>query len=606
MNHKKEIKKLKKKLKKCKKKNKQVLKELIICQEKRSGHWDKLVYEKTRNEKLEKTLSSTPYIALKYTLLPLVFLKKKAIGQFKKRNAKKNIADHASPRGAVKHIKDIKVALICDEFSYNSFKYEFDAVVLEPDNWKEKLIAEKPDFFFCESAWSGIDPKRRPWQGKIYSSINFKHENRTELLNILKYCHEHNIPTVFWNKEDPTHFDDRVHDFVKTATNFDYIFTTDEECVQKYKNEYGCQKVFCLPFATQPRLFNPIENYPRSDKIIFAGSWYENHIERSKAMINIFDNILKNNKEIEIYDRYYYDDDELHIFPEQYHSFIKPPVSHNHIDKIYKSSLFGLNINTVTESSTMFARRVYELMSSHTFIISNYSKGVEKLLQKNIVFADRDTNKLSKLSNQEIDQIRDENLHLALEKHTYYERFKTLLDTIGIPFIPIDRSVTIVCIAIDESEISKIISFYRMQELDNKRLLIVLSTNIPDIQIAALITKYNKSDVGVIAYSYLQLKKKNWDSIIETQYIALMDFTIETRNDLVKRALLHTNYTDKTIIMKSKEKYITSNKAYSTNILSHKNNFGTLLKNMALKDKVLEGKALESNDKKQMDSFYHV
>ena len=33
-----------------------------------------------------------------------------------------------------------------------------------------------------------------------------------------------------------------------------------------------------------------------------------------------------------------------------------------------------LNINTVTDSDTMFARRVFELMSSNTLVISNYSE----------------------------------------------------------------------------------------------------------------------------------------------------------------------------------------------------------------------------------------
>lgn len=586
------IKKLKKKLKKYKKRNKAYLKELQLCQEKRGGHWNKLVYEKNRTEKLKKTLSSPPYLALKYFIIPFSFLKRAVSVPFKKKkkNASANIVSPAS-----KNIRDIKVALICDEFSYNSFKYEFNAIVLEPDNWQEKFEQEKPDFFFCESAWSGTDSKRRPWQGKIYASTNFKNENRTELLKILSYCNENKIPTVFWNKEDPTHFDDRIHDFIKTATRFDYIFTTDEGCVQKYKDEYGCKNVSCLPFATQPKLFNPLESYTRSNKIIFAGSWYKNHVERCKDMENIFDNILKSNKQIEIYDRYYHDNDENHFFPKQYQPYIKPAVDHDQIDKIYKSSLFGLNINTVTESKTMFARRVYELMSSHTFVISNYSKGVEKLLKNNVVFADKDSTKLNTLSNDEINKIRDENLHLALEKHTYYERFQTLLNTIGIPFIPLDYSITLVCIANSETDIPKILSFYRIQQLENKQLLIVLSNKISDIKVMPLINKYNKLDVGVIAYSYLKnmKKKKEWPTIIETHFIAMMDHSLETRNDLIKRALLHTRYTDDILKLRSQKKYVYSNDTYASNTIAAKKYFGSLLVS------VIE-------NKKIIGDFYHV
>ena len=98
-------------------------------------------------------------------------------------------------------LKDIKVAVIVDEFTYNSFKEEFNTVVIEPDNWLELFEKEKPDLFFCESAWSGVDSKRRPWMGKIYSSTNFKNENRLILLSILEYCKNNSIPTIFWNKE---------------------------------------------------------------------------------------------------------------------------------------------------------------------------------------------------------------------------------------------------------------------------------------------------------------------------------------------------------------------------------------------------------------------
>ena len=38
------------------------------------------------------------------------------------------------------------------------------------------------------------------------------------------------IPTVFWNKEDPVHFDD----FADAATQFDWIFTTDADCIDRY------------------------------------------------------------------------------------------------------------------------------------------------------------------------------------------------------------------------------------------------------------------------------------------------------------------------------------------------------------------------------------
>ncbi|OZO45849.1 hypothetical protein CGU37_27150, partial [Pseudomonas fluorescens] len=179
--------------------------------------------------------------------------------------------------------KTIRAAVILDEFSANSFDDSFDGVHLHPERWRDQFEAHRPEVFFCESAWSGRDSKLRPWKGKIYASKNFPRENRGILLEILEHCRANKIPTVFWNKEDPTHYTDRVHDFVKTAANFDHVFTTAEECVASYKADYGLKSVHALPFATNPGLFNPIEAAPRSEAVVFAGSWYANHIERSET-----------------------------------------------------------------------------------------------------------------------------------------------------------------------------------------------------------------------------------------------------------------------------------------------------------------------------------
>ncbi len=168
----------------------------------------------------------------------------------------------------IKYADRFRVALIADEFTTNSFSDEFDAIPIKPSDWRERFEKYQPEILFCESAWSGTDPKSRPWKGQIYASKNFKKENRTVLLEILAHCKKMGIPTVFWNKEDPTHFTDRVHDFVKTAKEFDFVFTTAAECVGGYQNEHGVSKAFALPFATNPRLFNPVENGFRSSRVV--------------------------------------------------------------------------------------------------------------------------------------------------------------------------------------------------------------------------------------------------------------------------------------------------------------------------------------------------
>ncbi|MFM6395066.1 MAG: DUF3880 domain-containing protein, partial [Planktothrix sp.] len=254
-----------------------------------------------------------------------------SIDEQKKYESQGNFFHKINGKETVEKIKNIKVALILDEFSFNNFKYEFTPIIIEPHNWREIFNQQKPDLFFCESAWSGIDSKRRPWQGQIYSSINFKRENRLALLDILEYCKKNNIPTIFWNKEDPAHYHDKVHNFIDTAKKFDYIFTTAKECIELYQQEHGCQNIDCLPFATQPKLFNPIEKYTRSNDVIFAGSWYAYHEKRCSDMQTMFDAILNSGLKLQIYNRYFNDTDVNHIFPDEYIQFTKPNVSFSEI-----------------------------------------------------------------------------------------------------------------------------------------------------------------------------------------------------------------------------------------------------------------------------------
>ncbi|OSI09334.1 CgeB family protein [Neisseria canis] len=446
---------------------------------------------------------------------------------------------------AHKTAKDLKVAVILDEFSFNSFQNEFTPIIITPNNWKAVFSQQKPDLFFCESAWSGTDSVTRPWKGKIYASVNFQKENRTELLEIIDYCDKNGIPTVFWNKEDPTHYPDRVHDFVKTACLFDFVFTTAQECVELYQKEYGLKNVYALPFATNPAVFNPIDNpsVPRTEKIVFAGSWYANHVERSKTMYQLFDSLIDSGYELEFYNRYYGDNDPNHLIPEQYQEYEKPSVSNKETSRIYKSSLFGLNLNTVVDSDTMFARRVFELMSSNTLVLSNYSKGMDRLFGKNVIFLDTEPNRLKDLDNQTIERIREENLNNVLANHTYQKRFETILDTVGVVYNKQLEKVTLAVKVTGKLQLKAAIRLFQQKfSHPQYRLLAVLDDNVSGLESAELYTDFNYGKINVLAESYLLRYGKQNTQYLDTPYFVLTDNLEVLNPSVVEKALLHSSY----------------------------------------------------------------
>ncbi|MBK7954983.1 MAG: glycosyltransferase [Candidatus Accumulibacter sp.] len=439
-----------------------------------------------------------------------------------------------------------KVAIIADEFTFNSFKDEFLAIPLEPATWRQAFESYEPDIFFCESAWSGPDSNRRPWKGSIYASVNFKKENRSTLLDILSHCRKEGIPSVFWNKEDPTHYSDRVHDFVKTAREFDFVFTTAAECIERYRADHGLGNVFALPFATNPRLFNPVETSSiRSSRVVFAGSWYANHKQRSADMETILDDVIAGGLTAEIYDRYHGDADPLHRWPDKYQPFLKPGQPHEHMPEVYKSSCFGLNFNTVTDSATMFARRVFELMSCNTLVVSNYARGVDEMFGDLVIFADRQPGRLRDLSPRQLGDLRERALKLVLSEHTYKQRWLSVLSAIGIPHRLPDESMTIVSVVRTRAEAMCAISWFQQYgaALPGGRLLLVASEEMPGLDVAGIYQEFNRFGVGVTSFSHArEYALKGRYQPIETAYYLLVDPKMPPVPGWPVEALLHLQY----------------------------------------------------------------
>jgi glycosyltransferase involved in cell wall biosynthesis/spore maturation protein CgeB len=263
----------------------------------------------------------------------------------------------------VKGQKDLRIACIMDDFSYKAFAPEANWVPLTATNWHE-IESINPHILFVESAWHGKDGS---WRGKI----NIISE---ELIDLLAWCKEHNVPTVFWSKDDPPHF----NTFIMTAGLFDLIFTTDIDKVSSYKSKCKNERVFFLPFPTQPTLMNPMQTVERRDAFSFAGSFYLKYPERQRDM-EVFVDTLSELGDIAIFDRNQYPGDQQYSFPDPYRKFLKKSLSHDQIHIAHKGFLFGINMNSIKQSQSMCSRRVQELLSSNTSVLSNYSRGVRNL-----------------------------------------------------------------------------------------------------------------------------------------------------------------------------------------------------------------------------------
>lgn len=262
---------------------------------------------------------------------------------------------------------NVNIGIICDEFMYYAMK---DSANIEYIPFTEDIkINGDFDLVLVVSSWRGIDES---WQ----YLANPKGTKRQVLNNLLDRYNETGIPTVFYSKEDPVNYER----FVSIAEHCKYIYTSAEEMIEVYKKDTGNDNVDYLQFSINPKYHNPIgkdfSNETNHNQVIFAGSWMKKYPTRNSETKDIFDGVIESKKSLNIIDRNFnrllYD----YQFPYQFTPYISQTIDHENLMKLHKATSWGINLNSVKYSSTMFANRIYELQAMGNLIISNYSMGV--------------------------------------------------------------------------------------------------------------------------------------------------------------------------------------------------------------------------------------
>lgn len=428
----------------------------------------------------------------------------------------------------------LKMAAIFDEFTAECFAHECDLITFTPKNWKETLTVTQPDLLMVESAWRG---NKGTWTKKVQYTGE---DSIKDLRELIDWCNKKNIPTIFWNKEDPVHYSH----FLETAKLFDFVYTSDENMVPIYKKECGHNRVSSLMFAAQPVIHNPITIGERESGISFAGSFYKKHRERSEDMLKIFNQAMNYN--LVIYDRNY---DKIKLgllannrFPEHLAPFIRGSLKYYEIGKAYKGFKAMININTVKNSPTMFARRVYEALASGTPVISNYSEGVERIFG-DVVYLSDDEDEIKKNVNSLFKNEEDyrkrvlKGLREVFEKHTYANRLEQIINFIKLPFDKEALNISAFAFANNLNEFQAILASYAKQTFDNKTLNIIVSdevnSNIP------MVTDPSIKISGSVEFFQ---QNANIVELVEGEYFAVLSHEETYHENYLKDLVLATLY----------------------------------------------------------------
>ncbi|WP_411708726.1 glycosyltransferase [Corynebacterium sp. LaCa116] len=350
------------------------------------------------------------------------------------------------PFSLVPDLKKRNVVAILDEFSVRSFSDFLNLWLVSPNKAELDLDFIQPDFLLVESAWNGNNGR---WKYMVTSSSGPK----KPLRDLVEACNQRSIPTVFWNKEDPPHFED----FIETAKLFDYIFTSDAAMIPRYQELVPDASVNLLQFAASPRLHSPCRsNVKEKGDVAFAGQYFAHKFpERREQMEALFP--AANKFDFSIFSRAL-GGDPRYQFPEPYDDNVVGSLPYSEMVKAYRDFKVFLNVNSVVNSKTMCARRVFELSSCKTAVFGMESEAIRSVYSTEEITLAKDRSEvLPKLSMLlENDEYRRRQAQSAwrvtMAHHTYEHRIDTILSTLGLPksasttyieIFPVDSSVVL-------------------------------------------------------------------------------------------------------------------------------------------------------------------
>ncbi|WP_347754303.1 glycosyltransferase [Agrococcus sp. ProA11] len=326
----------------------------------------------------------------------------------------------------------LRVGTIMDTFSASAWGYEFDLVELQPKAWQEQLAQHPIDLLFVESAWSG---SRGAWKFQL-SGPKAPPE---ALRALVAHCREQGIPSVFWNKEDPPHFDD----FLETARLFDRVCTTDANLLDRYQEALGHDRVDVLGFAAQPALHHPMRQQGLHQEldVAFGGSYWSHKFPERQAQMDLLLGAAADVSErrgigFDIFSRF--ENDPKYRFPERFESFVRGSLDYDRMLSAYRAYKVMLNVNSVVDSPTMLARRVFEILASGTPVVTTRSPAVEHWFDDSEISIVDDEQEAALVLRALVrsPELRDRQVHLAQRRiwreHTFSRRATQVLESVGI------------------------------------------------------------------------------------------------------------------------------------------------------------------------------
>lgn len=332
-----------------------------------------------------------------------------------------------------------------DDFSLRAFASEWRQVELTQQGWRAQVQAEPLDLLVVESAWNA---NHGSWQYALTGSK----APVPELRALVDWCTGQGIPTVFWNKEDPVHFDD----FIDTARLFDVVLTTDGDMVPTYRDMLGHDRVHSMPFAAASWIQNPVRRQGRPVRdIAFAGMYFTHKYPERRAQMDLLLGAAcsvspRLETGLDIFSRFH-GGDARYQFPAPFDEYVVGSLRYDQMLSAYRDYKVFLNVSSVPDSSTMCPRRVFEISACATPVVSTPTPAIDNVFAPDemVTVSEPEQARWTLRALVGNDEWRERLAHRAarrvLSEHTYRHRVDDLLGHVDLTaHRVIDPSVSVV------------------------------------------------------------------------------------------------------------------------------------------------------------------
>ncbi len=321
----------------------------------------------------------------------------------------------------------------------------------------------------AETAWRG---KGGEW---TYAFSKFSED--PDLAGLLESARRRGIPSALWNKEDPVGYDE----FLAVAREFDHVFTTDSDQVERYKRDLGHGRVRSMMFAAQPMLHHPIRDDERAKEgVAYAGAWRgAKYPGRARELTTLLDAAASVGS-LEIFARDARSDATRESgFPDRFARCIVGSVPYSEMGSVYRSHACLLNVNSVSDSTTMLSRRVLEALACRTPVVSSPSKALEAHFSDVVLVPQsfdeaRDMIEWAVTDRDAADRLAHRGYRLVHQQHTYAKRIDAMCSAIGLKeAAPARTGIDVVCVSNRPERLEAALANFERQTYASKKLIVV-------------------------------------------------------------------------------------------------------------------------------------